>query len=61
MLKTSYSWFKNAFVLFSLVLLHLSSYIARIVCVVSSVDNISNCQLEGPGFDSRIGHMGLNI
>ena len=26
------------------------------VCDVSSVDKISDCQLEGPGFESRLGH-----
>ena len=34
-------------------------HIPGIVCVmlaVSSVDKISDCYLEGPGFDSRLGH-----
>ena len=26
------------------------------VCDVSSVNKISDCKLEGPGFNSRLGH-----
>ena len=34
----------------------LCVYDVSCVCDVSSVDKIFDCQLEGPGFDSRLSH-----